>query len=146
MLRQKDRSMYVLRTAALALLVLSLVIASVQRNAVWHSLLSLWTDCAKKSPGKSRTHNNVGNCYVLLGKHFPAIAEYQRAVELDAENMQAQYNLAVQLDNVGLASKAMQSYDIFCRKAPPVFSEEKVLSCKRVQEYLREAAEQSSGK
>ena len=138
--------MYVIRTAALVLFVLSLAVAPLQRNAVWHSLLSMWADCANKSPGKSRTHNNLGNCYLLLGKHFPAIAEYQKAVELDAANMEAHYNLAAQLDNVGLSSQAMKSYDIFCREAPAGFVEQKALSCKRVQEFLREAAEQAAGK
>jgi len=134
------------KIAAPAIFILFLELAALQRNAVWHTLLTMWTDCAAKSPQKSRTHNNLGNCYLLLGKHFPAIAEYQKAVELDNTNMQAQYNLATQLDNVGLTSQAMRPYEVFCRFSPPTFHEQKKLSCSRLQELLREATDQSNRK
>ena len=121
------------------LVVLALTSASVQRNRAWYTLLSLWEDCASKSPEKSRTRNNLGNCNLLLKRYFPAIAEYQKAVQLDPGNLEAQYNLATTLDTVGLVSQAMPPYDVFCRYAPDVYADQRKAACQRLQE-LRAAA------
>lgn len=130
--------MRLVRESVLVIVVLALTAAALQRNTTWHTLLAMWADCAAKSPQKSRTHNNLGNCYLLLGMHFPAIAEYQKAVALDPGNMEAQYNLAVQLDNVGLVSLAIKPYELFCRFAPAAFPEQQKRSCDRYQELLNE--------
>lgn len=128
-----------LKIVAASLILIVLVAISVQRNSAWHSLLSLWEDCARKSPDKSRTRNNLGNCNLLLNRYFPAIEEYQKAVQLDPQNLEAHYNLATTLDTVGLASQAMRPYDIFCRQAPPSYAEQRARACQRLQE-LRSAA------
>ena len=127
------------RVTIALLVVIALTSASVQRNRAWHTLLSLWEDCARKSPEKSRTRNNLGNCNLLLKRYFPAIEEYQKAVQLDPGNLEAQYNLAMTLDTVGLVSQAMPPYDIFCRLAPPVYAEQRDRACQRLKD-LRAAA------
>ena len=128
-----------MKTVISLLIVLLLAGAASHRNRAWHTLLAMWTDCAAKSPQKSRTHNNLGNCYSLLDQHFSAIAEYQRAVALDKGNMEAQYNLAVKLDSVGFSALAIQPYDMFCKFAPPTFPEQKRYACERLRELLRDA-------
>lgn len=130
--------MRLVRESVLIIVVLALTAAALQRNTAWHTLLAMWADCAAKSPQKSRTHNNLGNCYLLLGMHFPALAEYQKAVALDPGNMEAQYNLATQLDNVGLVSLAMKPYELFCKFAPATFAQQQKRSCGRYQELLNE--------
>ena len=129
-----------MKTLISMLIILLLAGAAIHRNRVWHTLLAMWTDCAAKSPQKSRTHNNLGNCYSLLDQHFAAIAEYQKAVALDKGNMEAQYNLAVKLDSVGFSSLAIQPYDLFCRFAPPTFPEQKRYACERLRELRPDAA------
>ena len=119
------------RTVLAASVVLLLTGTAVQRNSTWHTLLAMWQDCAEKSPQKSRTHNNLGNCYLLLGRHFDAIAEYQKAVALAPGNLEAQYNLAVRLDNVGLFAPAIQPYGVFCKFAPPTLPEQQRYACER---------------
>lgn len=128
-----------IKTLLPLVMILFLAGASTARNAYWRTLLSMWQDCAEKSPNKSRTHNNLGNCYILLEQYFPAIAEYQKAVKLQPGNMEAQYNLAKALDTVGLYNQAMQPYDIFCRFAPPVFEIHRKQACDRLRELLVEA-------
>ena len=123
---------------ALAVIIL-LTGAAHQRNAQWHTLLDLWQDCAAKSPNRSRTHNNLGNCYLLLGRHFSAISEYERAVALEPGNLEAQYNLASAYDSVGMVNQAMRHYDVFCRLAQPTYGEKKEKSCERLQELLNRA-------
>ena len=128
-----------LKALCAAALVIALAGAAATRNATWHSLLAMWEDCARKSPNKSRTHNNLGNCHVLLERYFPAIAEYQKAIALEWGNLEAHYNLATALDTVGLYSQAMRSYEVFCRMAPPALAEHKQRACTRLQELLDEA-------
>lgn len=127
------------------ILILALTASAAQRNRKWHTLLAIWQDCAEKSPDKSRTRNNLGNCNLLLGRHFPAIAEYQRAVALEPRNLEAQYNLATTLDAVGFARQAAQPYDIFCRSAPPHYEEQRIKACNRVREILAGAGSGSGG-
>jgi tetratricopeptide (TPR) repeat protein len=126
-----------LRVAVLTLVLVLLAGASYQRNRVWHTLLSLWEDAASKSPLKSRVHNNLGNCYVLVGKHFKAIEAYERAVALDRNNVEAYYNLGVNFENVGILNRAVYYYDRFCKTAPSTYREQQEQACKRVSELTR---------
>ena len=130
---------------AVALLA-ALTAASVARNTRWHTLLAMWEDCARKSPNKSRTHNNLGNCYLLLGQRFSALAEYQKAVALEPGNLEAQYNLATTADIVGMYNLALRPYEVFCRAAPPEFMKQRLQACARKEELLamvRQGADRS---
>jgi tetratricopeptide (TPR) repeat protein len=132
-------TMLAFRIVPVIVLVAALTGATMLRNVRWQTLLTMWEDCARKSPNKSRTHNNLGNCHMLLGKHFSAMREYQQAVALEPGNMEAQFNLARVYDMVGLYSQAMRPYDIFCRSAPKDLDEHRVTACRRLQELLAEA-------
>jgi len=132
-----------LKVVVVSLIVILLSAASLHRNSAWHSLLSLWEDCAQKSPEKSRTRNNLGNCNLLLNRYFPAIEQYRKAVELDPQNLEAQYNLATTLDTVGLLSQAMAPYDVFCRQAPASYAEQRAQACLRLQELRTAAGERT---
>ena len=127
-----------IRESILIIIVLALAGASVHRNTAWQTLVAMWTDCVSKSPQKSRTRNNLGNSYLLSQMHFSAIAEYQKAVALEKGNMEAQYNLAVQLDNVGLVSLAMQPYEIFCKFDSTSYAQQQKHACDRYQTLLED--------
>ena len=96
------------KVAVSAILILLFLLSGMtfQRNRVWETKLSLWEDAAKKSPMKSRVHNNLGNCYMLQSKHFSAIEEYKKAIALDSNNVEAYYNLGLNLENVGMLNQA----------------------------------------
>jgi tetratricopeptide (TPR) repeat protein len=113
--------------------IIVLAAASHVRNRVWGTKLSLWSDAAQKSAQKSRTRNNLGNCYMLLDRPFKAIEEYRAAIALDAENIEAYYNLAMNLEKTGFLSQAAFYYEHFCRAAPPVYGREKLSSCRAAQ-------------
>lgn len=100
-----------------------------QRNEVWTSKLSLWTDVAAKTPAKSRVRNSLGNCYALLGKYFEAIQEYEKALALDQKNMEVYYNLAASYEIVGIHSRAIFYYDVFCALAPPDYPDATTNAC-----------------
>ncbi len=126
------------RIAVLVVLVALCTILAFQRNSIWVTKLSLWTDVAKKTPGKSRVHNSLGNCYSLAGKPFQAIEEYKRAIALDNNNIEAYYNLAANLEKVGILNQAIYYYDFFCRANPPDYAEAARNACERVTSLYRE--------
>ena len=125
-------------TALVAIALITLSAATFQRNKVWGTKLSLWEDAARKSPMKSRVHNNLGNCYMLLGRHFNAIEEYRKAIALDENNIEAYYNLAVNLDNAGLLNQAIFYYDIFYKKASIRYNVQKEVARKRIDSFYNE--------
>jgi tetratricopeptide (TPR) repeat protein len=112
--------------------------ATFQRNKVWQTKLSLWEDAARKSPMKSRVHNNLGNCYMLLGRHFDAIEEYKKAIALDKNNVEAYYNLGINLEKIGLLNQAVYYYDIFYKIAPPKYDEQKKIIKERIDSFIRD--------
>lgn len=117
------------------ILIISLAGITFQRNKVWETRLSLWKDAAAKSPMKSRTHNNLGNCYLLLKDYFSAVEEYKKAIALDENNIEAYYNLGLSLENIGLLSQAAYYYGIFYRVAPPAYNAQKEIARKRIDSF-----------
>ncbi len=126
-----------LKSGAVALIVVLLAVAAFRRNFVWDTKLSLWSDAAEKSPRKSRPHNNLGNCNMLLARPFEAIEEYKIAITLDPKNIEAYYNLGLNFENVGILNQAVYYYGIFCKSAPPGYPEQTRASCGRAQSLLR---------
>ncbi|MDH4162076.1 MAG: tetratricopeptide repeat protein [Nitrospirota bacterium] len=135
-----------MRTILSILILLALTASTVHRNTAWNTLLSLWEDCAAKSPDKSRTHNNLGNCNLLLGRYFPAIEEYRRAVALDPANMEAYYNLATTLDIAGLSVEAIGPYSVFCREAPRNYAVQQQQACERLRGLIAGSGNAGTGK
>ncbi len=131
--------MLLAKTIVAAVLLLTLGSATLVRNAAWRTLLVMWQDCAAKSPDKSRTRNNLGNCYWLQGNHFSALREYEKAVALAPGNLEAQFNLGRAYDTVGLFTQAMRPYDVFCRHAPDAFREQRERACRRLEDLLAAA-------
>ncbi len=125
------------KVAVSAILILLFLLSGMtfQRNRVWETKLSLWEDAAKKSPMKSRVHNNLGNCYMLQSKHFSAIEEYKKAIALDSNNVEAYYNLGLNLENVGMLNQATYYYDIFYNIAPPQYNKQKEDVRKRIDSF-----------
>jgi tetratricopeptide (TPR) repeat protein len=120
------------RIFAACFLIVLLAGAAHVRNRVWSTKLSLWSDAARKSPMKSRSHNNLGNCYMLLERPFEAIEQYRIAVALDSRNIEAYYNLAMNLESVGILNQAVYYYRIFCSSAPPTYREQQLQACEQV--------------
>lgn len=53
-----------------------------QRNFIWKDDISLWSDCAKKSPAKARPHNNLAVAYNEKDLMEQAISEAIMALRL----------------------------------------------------------------
>ncbi len=57
-----------------------LVVGTLERNRVWDSPRSLWTDVVMKSPGNGRAHMNLGLALAAEGDHEGAARQFDAAV------------------------------------------------------------------
>ncbi len=74
--------------------VATLVSATFSRNMVWKDEISLWEDCAAKSPRKPRVLNTLGAVYIDAGRHRDARPVLLKTLEVEPENWPAHKNLA----------------------------------------------------
>jgi tetratricopeptide (TPR) repeat protein len=68
-----------------------------ERNRVWGDRLTLWADCAAKSPNSARSHNNLGLALTGEGRTEEAIYHFERALEINSGFLKAHNNLALAL-------------------------------------------------
>jgi tetratricopeptide (TPR) repeat protein len=65
------------------------------RNNVWRDWISIWSDTVSKSPGKPRAHNVLGIGYFYGLKFDEALREYEEAVRLKPDFIEAYYNMGL---------------------------------------------------
>jgi tetratricopeptide (TPR) repeat protein len=82
-----------------------------QRNLVWSSALTLWEDCARKSPNKARVQNNVGMELAKLERYGEAKEWLQTAVDLDPNYYKAYTNLGIVYAKLGQYDQAIAAYN-----------------------------------
>jgi tetratricopeptide (TPR) repeat protein len=82
-----------------------------QRNAVYRSERSLWSDTIAKYPDSDRANNNLGNALLKAGDVREAIAHYQAAVRLRPNYAEAHYNLGNGLQRTGRTREAIAHYE-----------------------------------
>jgi len=64
-------------------LIAILSLLSYARNQVWKNDLTLWNDVIQKSPHKARGYNNRGFAYYKQGQFIQAMADFNKAIELN---------------------------------------------------------------
>jgi hypothetical protein len=93
-----------------SLIVLLFSFWTFERNSLWRDRITLWSDCASKSPGKARPHNNLG---VALKKKFrldEAVTHFTTTIKLDPEFTEAYNNLANSYILLGRYEEAIENY------------------------------------
>jgi Flp pilus assembly protein TadD len=90
--------------------ILLFMAATVARNRVWQSQLSIWTDAVAKSPAKARPHSNLGKALHDSGDDNNAIAHLQMALRLDSGDPYTHYNVGVYLDAMNQFQAAGDAY------------------------------------
>jgi Tfp pilus assembly protein PilF len=85
----------------LSIIVISFAGATYARNEVWRDGVSLWEDVVKKSPEKSRPHNDLGYLYLNRGMTDRAMEQFKIALKLNPRYADAHNNLGVAYYNKG---------------------------------------------
>jgi len=93
--------------AIFATLAVALGFLTYQRNEDYRSDLAIWTDTAAKRPGNAIAHNNLGYALAQLGRLPEAIAEYQKALQLQPDYVGALSNLGAALIQAGQFAAAI---------------------------------------
>ena len=106
----------VARTALLAAAII-LSLFTWQRNSVWKSEISLWTDVLNKAPGSMRAHGNLGNAFSKAYKYKEAEKYLLQAVSIGHNDRSGNYSsnymqkyLAKVHDNLSLVYRELQQY------------------------------------
>lgn len=86
---------------AAAAVAAALVVLTYTRNQVWRTPLSLWSDAARKSPGKARVQVNLGVAYHVENRLDEAIRHYCAALRVDPEIGLARDNIEIALEQQG---------------------------------------------
>jgi Flp pilus assembly protein TadD len=112
------------RVTALTGVALALILASVtlQRNAVWATPVTLWSDVVAKSPGKARPHLLLAESLEAVERPLDAEREYRRAVEIDPAYPPAHTSLATFLQKSGRTGEAEEEYRTVLRLDPSQYA------------------------
>jgi tetratricopeptide (TPR) repeat protein len=80
------------------------------RNRVWESEYTLWSDSVKKSPNKARPHRGLGEALAELDKIDEAIHHYRVALQIRPDFAEAHNNLGIVLEKKGQSEVAIEHY------------------------------------
>jgi len=89
-----------------------------ERNKAWSDDVTLWRDCAEKSPQKARPHNNLGLALAGRGSFAEAISYYTEALRLRPDFAEAHNNLGNALLDTGKIEEAISQYTETLRIKP----------------------------
>ncbi len=85
------------------------------QNAIKHLLIA-----AEEVPLRSKSLNNLGNCYYVLGQYKLAAAIWTKAFAADSGNVPVLYNLGMATEKNGDLNAALQYYKKFAGRVRPV--------------------------
>jgi Tfp pilus assembly protein PilF len=107
---------------ALAAWVALLSVATMNRNQVWQSETSLWSDAVLKSPNKARPWDNLGVCHYMAGRQDEAVTCLVKSVTINPQHLPAYMKLGViynaQQKFAEAADWSRKGLDIFPDSAP----------------------------
>jgi tetratricopeptide (TPR) repeat protein len=81
-----------------------------QRNRIWANPVSLWSDCAAKSPAKARVHGNLGVALKRAGRLAEAEDHFLETIRLDPTFFEAYNNLGNIRSMQGRSGEAVAFY------------------------------------
>jgi tetratricopeptide (TPR) repeat protein len=106
--------------AVFAAVALAAAGATYARAAVWGDPMLLWQDNVRKSPNKSRGHENLAFQYYLRGSYDLAIPEFEAAARLEPATQILLVNWALAYDNSKQPERALEKLREAAKLPPPV--------------------------
>ncbi len=94
--------------AAMAVLIPVMLAGTISRNTVWHDEKTLWTDVARKSPGKGRSWLGMASAY--WGDPAKAAEYLRNGLAVDPDNEQLHTYYGIYLLSVNQPSEALAQF------------------------------------
>ena len=85
--------------AAVALLAVTLGVATRERNLVYRSEVSFWQDALQRSPSNARAANNLGVAYAVACRDADASRAFEQSIAANPNDFRARINLRFLRDN-----------------------------------------------
>lgn len=96
-----------MKRVLILIILIMLMIVSINRNIVWKTGLSLWSDNVKKSPKKARPNLNLGLAFLKEDRWQEAEPFFRRVLEINPDFYRAKYSLSEVLFNLGRYEEAL---------------------------------------
>lgn len=96
--------------AGFAVLIITLSVRTIVRNTDWDSEDTLWPATEKVSPSGYVIHNNMGDVHARHKEYDQAVAEFQKAIEINPHYADAMHNLGNTYQAMGRLDDAIASY------------------------------------
>lgn len=103
----KFKNKYIYRSVCLMLIII-LGFFTWQRNVVWSSQISLWSDVVSKSPGQIDARVNLGRAYMLENRYQDAFEVYSRAVDEGHGSVDIYANMGASALKIGKTDLAVE--------------------------------------
>jgi tetratricopeptide (TPR) repeat protein len=116
--RLRFKKIFTVTVAICITVIISLSIATYERNKVWKTEVSLWEDAVRKSPNKSRPHYNFARFLGRAGFRDRALIHYRIAIALNPRNPQAHFNVGVLYLGRGLLDEAREEFETTVKLNP----------------------------
>ncbi|HMB96741.1 MAG TPA: tetratricopeptide repeat protein, partial [Tepidisphaeraceae bacterium] len=94
--------------------IVALMIATYQRNKLYRSRLTLWTDNVNKQPNNSAALNDLGNAEIQDHLYDQARQHLERAIDMRPNIEAARLNLGQLFDMLGESDRALDQYRLAC--------------------------------
>lgn len=107
-----------LAAAAACLVGVTLAAGTVARAGVWKDNLSLYGDIVKTSPARPLAHSNLGLEYLKAARNGDAVAELERALQLNPTFALARTNLGLAYRALGRRDEALAAFEEAARESP----------------------------
>ena len=114
------RTMLKIVSVTISIVVLvSMTYSTIKQIGVWKNSVSLWTYVIEKEPGRvPLAHTNLGNIYASEGQSDRAMEQYQIALRLKPNFIEAHNNLGALYASNGQLDKAIEEYQTALRLMP----------------------------
>ena len=116
-LYSRRRGPLILGVASLSVIAALMVCATIQ-TSYWRNSTSMWTHALSCTSRNYAAHNNLGGALFERGQAAKAIDEYQRALEIEPDFLEARYNLAAAYNSLGRHVEAIAQYQKAVEIAP----------------------------
>ncbi len=108
---RSDRPQVLRLSAAIVVGLVAIVLGvrTVARNEVYRSPVTMWEDTARKNPNGFRTHANLAQAFITVGRYEDAVRSSENAIRVDPNARMSYVNRGAGLINQGKLAEGQAS-------------------------------------